>query len=96
MVVACKLAYQHNPHLNGFDYVILRATSMSIMSAFQVYYVGVNVFDIKKGYRLKLFIRCIVGGVGMPSFFMAIKYLPSSKASLIFNVHPILVSLIAF
>lgn len=57
MTVACKIVYQNNPHMNGFDYVLLRASSMALMSALQVGYLKLNIFDIKEGYRVKLFIR---------------------------------------
>jgi drug/metabolite transporter (DMT)-like permease len=79
MTVTCKIAYQNNPHLNGLDYVLLRASSMALMSTLQVGYLKLNIFDIKEGYRLKLFMRCIIGGIGMPTFFIGLKYMPASE-----------------
>ena len=96
MTVACKIAYQNNPNLNGFDYVLLRASSMALMSALQVGYLKLNIFDIKEGYRFKLFMRWVVGGIGMPTFFMGLKYIPASKWTLIFNIHPILVAILSY
>lgn len=96
MTVCCKLAYRNNSNLNGFDYMIVRATSMALMSALQVGYLRLNVFDIKKGYRTKLLIRCLAGGFGMPCYFMALKYIPASKGALIFNIHPLFVAVLAY
>ena len=47
MVFWWKLAYRENPHLNGFDYVLVRATIMALMSLSQVLIMKVNVFDVK-------------------------------------------------
>ena len=96
MLIMCKMAYQANPYLNGFDYVICRATTMTSLSIFQVVSSKVNPIDIKKGYRMALFVRCLAGGIGMPCYFMSLKYIPASKGSLIFNIHPMLVSIVAF
>jgi len=57
MVVLCKLAYEDNPHLNGFDYVLIRATTMLLLAIGQVSYMKVNVLDVKKGYKLLLLFR---------------------------------------
>jgi len=69
---------------------------MMVMSSVQVLYLKVDIFDVKRGYKRVLFFRCICGAIGMPCFFMSVKYIPSSKANLIFNVHPLLVSVVAY
>ena len=66
------------------------------MSLLQVILARVNPFNVKKSYRLLLFLRCITGGTGMICFFIGLKYIPSSKAALIMNIHPILVAIAAF
>lgn len=96
MVVSCKLAYQMNSHLTGFDYLIVRATSMLILSAIQVYALKINVFKVEPRFRTHLIMRCLSGASGMLSFFVGLKYIPASKATLITNIHPILVTIMAY
>lgn len=96
MVASCKLAYQHNPQVNGFDYVLIRSTSLCLLSGLQLAYERFDIFDVKEEYRFAMLCRCIAGGLGMPSFFIALKYIPSSKATLILNIHPMLVAVAAY
>ena len=96
MTFLWKLAYHDNPSLNGFDYLLLRSSSMAPLSILQVIYLRVNVFKIQKSERLMLLIRWLAGGIGMPVFFIGLKYIPASIGSLIYNISPILVSVIAF
>mmetsp|Transcript_2988 Transcript_2988/g.2469 ORF Transcript_2988/g.2469 Transcript_2988/m.2469 type:complete len:107 (+) Transcript_2988:379-699(+) len=37
-----------------------------------------------------------MGGIGMPVFFIGLKYISAGKATLIFNVSPILVAVFAY
>ena len=95
MTFLCKLAYLDNPHLTGFDYLLLRSSSMGLLSILQVIYLRLNVLDIHKNSRFVLFVRCIAGGISMPTYFYGLKYIPASVGALIFNISPIIVSIIA-
>lgn len=68
---------------------------MTVLSFIQVYVSRVNIFDVKKGYRTYLFIRSLLGGLGIPALFIGLKYIPAIKATLIYNIHPILVAVLA-
>ena len=96
MTFLWKLAYQDNSALNGFDYLLLRSSSMAPLSILQVIYLKVNVLNIKKEERIMLLVRWLAGGIGMPIFFIGLKYIPASVGSLIYNINPILVSAFAF
>lgn len=96
MTFLCKLVYQDNPTLNGFDYLLLRSSSMAPLSIVQVMYLRVNVLDIEAKERVMLLVRCLAGGIGMPVFFIGLKYIPASVGSLIYNISPLLVSVVAF
>ncbi|CAI2372904.1 unnamed protein product [Moneuplotes crassus] len=94
--ITCKLAYERNEHLNGLDYVLCRSIILPICSIFQVVSTKVNVFDVKKEYRMLLALRCIIGGIGMPCLFIALKHIPLSLSILIVNINPLLVAIAAF
>ena len=91
-----KFAYMQNEHLNGFDYMVVMAPIIAIMTLIQAWYLGVNILKIKKEARKWVLIRCIMGTTAMPMSFIALKYLPSSKSTFIRNLHPLMVTLIAF
>lgn len=96
MVICWKLAYMNNPHVNGFDYVLVRTISMMIFALCNMWYLKVDIFDIKPEYRLMMLARWLVGVIGMPSFFMSIKYIPASKSALITNMNPLFVAVLAY
>ena len=90
-----KIGYVRNEKLNTFDYMLIRSSILVVITIIQSRMSGVNIFDIKKEGRYWLFMRCLLGAIAMPCFFMGIKYLPSSKAFIIGNIHPMLVSIAA-
>ncbi|CAI2372250.1 unnamed protein product [Moneuplotes crassus] len=94
--IACKFAYNRNEYLTGIDYILCRSLTLIICSLIQVMSTRVNVLDVKKGYRALLAIRCIIGAIGMPCFFIAMKYIPLSLSTLIFNIHPLFVGILAY
>ena len=96
MVVFCKIAYTNNPNLTGFDYLLVRSFAMNTMAITNVVYQKVDIFDIKPQYRFLLFLRCLIGAIGMPCFFIGLKYVPSSKAAMITNIHPLIVAILSF
>ena len=54
------------------------------------------MFDVKKGYRLLLFFRWLVELIGKYAYFIGLKYIPVSKASIIINTNPLVVVPIAY
>ena len=94
-VFAWKWAYRVNSHLTGFDYILWRSFTI-FFAVIQTMVTKVNVLNVKKGYRLLLFIRCITGTIGIPWFFIGLKYIPTSKAALITNSSPIFVAVAAY
>ena len=69
---------------------------MCFLSIMQVIYLKLNVLDIQKNDRIMLAIRWLWGGIGMPTYFYGLKYIPTSVGALIFNINPIIVAIIAF
>ena len=65
------------------------------MAGANVLHKKVDVLDVKPGYRLLLLARCLVGTVNMFGLFSSIKYISSSQASLITNMSPLLVGIMA-
>ena len=57
---------------------------------------NVNILRVESEGRKWLALRCILGVIAMPAFFVGLKYLPSSKATFIRNLQPIFVSIIAY
>ena len=84
-----------NSNLNGFDYVLLRSAAMMILSILQAKFYRINIFEIKEGFKLKLYSFAIIGAVGVPAYFVGLQYVPTSIASLIFSISPMIVAVIA-
>ena len=95
MAVFWKLAYRNNSNLNGFDYVLVRSGVMLILSVFQAKHYNINILNIKDGFRLKLYMFAIVGAIDVPLYFIGLQYVPTSIASLIFSISPIIVAVVA-
>ena len=85
----------YNVNLTGFDYLLIRSTSMWIISVIQVIYLRLNVLDVPKEDRINLFIRWMLGAIAMPTYSYGLKYIPATVAALIFNISPILVTILA-
>ena len=95
MAVFWKLAYRNNSNLNGFDYVLVRSATMMILSTIQAIFYRINIFEIKEGFRWKLYSFAIIGAIGVPTYFVGLKYVPTSIASLIYSISPMIVAVIA-
>ena len=95
MNVFWKFAYRSTPELTGYDYLFVRSPLMIIFAYTQARLSNVNVFNIKEGYRMKIYWFGLSGVVGVPWFYVGLKYIPASIATLIHNVHPIVVAVIA-
>ncbi|CAI2374477.1 unnamed protein product [Moneuplotes crassus] len=94
--ITCKIVYMRNEYLNGIDYMLWRSVFPTLISIIQVLSAKVNVFDIKKGFRLLLVFRSVVSVIGMPCYFIAVKYIPLSFATLIYNISPLLVGILSY
>jgi drug/metabolite transporter (DMT)-like permease len=90
------MLYLYNPDLNGFDFSLFNAITSSGLAALQIRSFGISIFDVRKDCRSLMALRLIIGSLGIPCFFMSLKYIPGSKASLIANIHPMLVSVLAY
>lgn len=94
--VFCKFAYMSNEALTGFDYLIVRSSTLVIASLIQACSLRVNLLDVKKEGRFWLFVRCFLGAIFFPCFYVSLKFLPSSKATLISTLHPLLVTIAGY
>ena len=94
--IICKVVFIRNPALTGLDYVLIRSPVMLMIGTAQLLHAKVNPLDIRKDCRVLLLVRTITGGIGIPITFIGLRYLPSSKATLIINTHPLLVSIIGY
>ena len=56
----------------------------------------VNVIDVHGGDRIMLLLRWIFGAIGMPIYFIGLKYIPTSFGAIIVNISPIIVAILAF
>ena len=91
-----KFAYMENKELNGFDYMIAKTPIVILTTFVQAWMLKVNIFRVESEGRFWLAIRCLLGVIAMPCFFVGLKYLPSSKATFIRNLQPVMVSIAAF
>lgn len=92
----CKLALVGNTHLNGFDYMIPRGIALLATSFWDVIISKINIFNVNRSGLKLLITRSFIGAVGMPWYFIALKYLPMSQASIIANFAPLIVPVLAY
>ena len=91
-----KLVFMNNTKMNSIDYLLIRSSVIVVASTLETAYQGVNIFHVPRRGRLFLSLRCLFGVIAMPSYYMGLKYLPASKAALIRNMYPLLVTLTGF
>ena len=91
----CKVGYYFNKNLDGFDYMLVRNFGMISFALVPIFTNKVNVFDVKPKYRWKLFIVMTLLWLGMINFFNSLKFLPTFKATLVFSLGPIFVSILS-
>ena len=90
------MAYQDNSYLTGFDYLLVRSASMILLFISQVVYLKVDIFDIHGNDRYMMVLRCILGGIGMPIYFIGLKYIPTSFGAIIVDINPIIIAILSF
>lgn len=95
-VLLVKICFVNNTYMNGFDYLLVRSVMMVLVAIGQVYYMKISVFNIHPDGRKPLLLRCLFGVVSSPAFFIGLKFLPLSKATLIKNSSPLLVVIAAY
>ena len=94
MTVTCKMAYYSNPNLSGLDYMLVRSGAMVVFATFPMVGAKVNPLNIEKKYYSSLAAMCILGCIAMPCFFIALKFVPTTKSSVMFSFNPIIISLL--
>ena len=87
-----KFAYMENKALTGFDYMFTRTPIMILITLIQAWVLKVDIFKIEPEARKWIALRCFFGTTAMPWFFVGLKYLPSSKATFIKNLQPLMIS----
>ena len=92
----CKFAMTRNTHINGFDFMLPRSAALLFMSFCDVSISRVNVFNVSLAGLKLLIARATIAAFGMPWYFIALKYLPMSQASIIVNLAPLLVPILAY
>ena len=95
MSILWKMAYRNNINLNGFDYVWVRSITLVIFSIFQAKYYKQNIFSVKKGYKLTIWKYGFSSAIGVPAFYVGLQYTPTSIASLIYSISPIIIAVVA-
>lgn len=92
--LTCKMAYFSNLNLNGFDYMLVRCIAMVMASSIPIWTNRINPLDIKGKFRLPFAGILIVNVFTMPCFFVALKFIPTTKASISMNMTPIFISIL--
>ncbi|CAI2373084.1 unnamed protein product [Moneuplotes crassus] len=95
-IVLSKLAYVGNPAIGGFDYGFFRGGFLMLAGIIEAMYFGVNVTKIPRKITTTVIFRILTGAVGMPCFFIAIKYIPTSQGAIITSLNPLIGTILAF
>lgn len=95
MSLFAKIVYFVNPHLTGFDYVLVRVISMMISST-TLLKLSCAGFKVHQGSRLLLAFISLSSAIWMLCGFLSLKYLPTSKSMIIWNTSPIFTTIFAF
>ena len=82
--------------MTSFDYFFVQSFILSGVAIIQARASNINLLDVKNEGRFWLAMRCVSGIISAPCFYMAVKYLPSSKATFIKNSYPIFVAVAAY
>ena len=92
--VTCKMAFADNPNLNTFDYLLMRSFTFMTASVVPILYYRINPFVFPQKFR-KWFVFVLAFSLfGVTLFYASLKYLPVVKSSLIYNVNPIVISIL--
>ncbi|CAI2373169.1 unnamed protein product [Moneuplotes crassus] len=95
-IVLSKLAYVGNPAISGFDYGFFRGGFLMFAGIIEAMYFGVNVTKIPREITISVILRTLTGAVGMPCFFIAIKYIPTSQGAIITSLNPLIGTILSF
>ena len=91
-----KLGMTLNTSLNGFDYMFPRSLALLTWSLWEVCWFKINICDVSKQGLKLLIVRATIAAWGFPWYFISLKYLPMSKASIIVNLAPMIVPVVAY
>jgi len=94
MVIVCKMAYASNPKLNGFDYLFVRSGGTVISACLPMYAGKVNPIGFERKYRCSLFWVMMLNWVAMPWYYVALQFVPPTKASVCYNSNPVVISIL--
>lgn len=95
-VILVKVWFENNKNIDGFDYLLIRSLMMFIATLIQVQYLRIDVFQVPTKAKVPLVLRWVFGLCAAPTFFIALKYLPLSKSTLIKNSSPLVVVIAAY
>jgi drug/metabolite transporter (DMT)-like permease len=73
----------------------LRASVFFIGNSVIVWFLNVKIFTIPKQARLLLFLRSFVGATFVIGFFFAVTLIVATKATLLYNLQPIFITILA-
>ena len=97
MVYECLMKIGTNTGIHITDLCFLRTFGLFIIACGSVKYYGKKPFeDVPKEYRWLLFVRCLVGLIGLNVIVYAVKVLPIFVVSIIFNTGPFWASLLSY
>ena len=91
-----KLGMTINDNLNGFDYMIPRSMALLAWSVWDMIYFKANPCNVNRKGLILLIMRSVIAACGFPWYFISLKYIPMSKASIIVNLAPMIVPIFAY
>ena len=86
-----KLAYQEEPALTVLDQSLHRVYVSPLLALFFGLILRAKFYVVPREARFVVTMRCLATIAGMLSFFFAVKYLPLSTVSTLFNLNPIII-----
>ncbi|CAI2373173.1 unnamed protein product [Moneuplotes crassus] len=95
-LTSLKYCYLRYETITGFDYILFRGFLSIISSGIEARYSRVNVFYIPKDIRVGVLLRFLTGMIGIPCFFIAMKYLPTSQCHITLNIYPLMNAILAY
>ena len=78
--------------MNVFDYMLIRSGAMIISASIPVVLNKISL-EVKSEKRISLALYMIFNLTAMLAYYFGLKYLPAFKATLLFNLYPIFLSI---
>ncbi|CAI2366641.1 unnamed protein product [Moneuplotes crassus] len=83
-------------HISGYDYVLFRGGASILVALMEVKVSNTNVLKVPRKIMIAVIFRILAGGIGVPSMFIALKYLPTSQCHIIVSINPLIGSFLAY